>query len=96
MRGIHRVRSTDELERLEESRSPSRDWLLSAYHPAGTCRMGRSASTGVVSVRQEVFGTPGLYIADASVLPGSPAVNPQVTIMAFATRAADQLAARLN
>ncbi len=96
LRGMPRLHDASELERLAESRNPSRDWLLSAHHPIGTCRMARSPSTGVVSADHEVFGTPGLYIADGSVLPSSPTVNPQVTIMALATRAADRLANRLN
>jgi len=39
---------------------------------------------------------PGLVIADASVLPGSTFVNPQVTIMAIATRNARRLAAQMS
>jgi choline dehydrogenase-like flavoprotein len=51
---------------------------------------------GAVSPSHEVFGVPGLYVADGSVVPSSVAVNPQVTIMALATRAADLLADRLD
>jgi choline dehydrogenase-like flavoprotein len=40
----------------------------------------------------EVHGVPGLFVSDASILPGCPTVNPQITIMAFATRTADYLA----
>ena len=39
---------------------------------------------------------PGLYVADASIFPSSLGVNPQVTIMALATRAAGILADRLS
>jgi choline dehydrogenase-like flavoprotein len=39
---------------------------------------------------------PGLVITDASVLPGSTYVNPQITIMALATRSARHLAAELG
>jgi choline dehydrogenase-like flavoprotein len=49
-----------------------------------------------VDTDNQVFGVPNLYIADGSVVPSSLAVNPQVTIMAFATRAADLLAERLE
>ena len=35
---------------------------------------------------------PGLFVADASVLPGCPTVNPMITIMAFATRTSDHIA----
>jgi choline dehydrogenase-like flavoprotein len=34
---------------------------------------------------------PGLYITDGSSVPSSLAVNPQVTIMAMATRAAEHI-----
>ena len=39
---------------------------------------------GVVGPNGEVWSTPGLFIADASILPGTIGVNPQVTIMAMA------------
>jgi choline dehydrogenase-like flavoprotein len=92
----HRVlRSLSDVERLDASTPRAIDWLLTAFHPLGTCRMAGSPKRGVVSPSHEVFGVPGLYIADGSVVPSAAAVNPQVTIMAMATRAADLLAERL-
>jgi choline dehydrogenase-like flavoprotein len=38
-----------------------------------------------------VHGTPGLWVGDASLLPSSCKVNPQITIMALATRVAEQV-----
>jgi choline dehydrogenase-like flavoprotein len=90
------VRSAADLARLAASSPKASDWLLTAFHPLGTCRMATSAARGVVSPDHEVFGLPGLYIADGSVVPSSVGVNPQVTIMAMATRAADHIAARLD
>ena len=58
--------------------------------------MARSAKEGVVSSTHEVFGVPGLHVVDGSSVPSSVAVNPQVTIMAMATRAADLLAEKLE
>jgi choline dehydrogenase-like flavoprotein len=81
---------------MERARTAAADYLLTAFHPLGTCRMAIEPARGVVSPRHEVFGAPGLYIADGSVVPSSVAVNPQVTIMALATRAADRLADRLD
>jgi len=93
----HRVlRSTADVERLQASTPRAIDWLLTAFHPLGTCRMALGSDRGVVSPSHEVFGVPGLYIADGSVVPSAAAVNPQVTIMALATRAADLLADRLT
>jgi cholesterol oxidase len=42
----------------------------------------------VVDHRGEVWGHPGLYVADAAVIPGPLAVNPSLTIAALAERTA--------
>jgi choline dehydrogenase-like flavoprotein len=93
----HRIlRGADDLVRMERASTAAADYLLTAFHPLGTCRMAPDPAQGVVSPTHEVFGVPGLYVADGSVVPSSVAVNPQVTIMALATRAADLLADRLD
>jgi choline dehydrogenase-like flavoprotein len=73
----------------------SRDWSpsalrLSAYHPMGTVRMG-SDPDGLVDDAGRVRDAERLVVCDASVFPTSLAVNPQVAIMAFASRAADRM-----
>jgi len=88
--------SLAELEAFERSRPRAREFVLTAYHPLGTCRIGRDAASGVVDSDQQAFGLPGLYICDGSTVPTSPEVNPQITIMALATRAAERLAQRLG
>ncbi len=90
------LRGPEDLARLRDARPAARDFVMMGFHPLGTCRMGSSPRAGVVSPEHEVFGVRDLFVVDGSVLPGAPAVNPQVTIMAFATRAADQLASRLG
>lgn len=93
--GFDELRSADDLERLRRATVRARDFEISAYHPLGTARMGRDPSRSVVGPDHEVHDTPGLFVADGSVVPSSPAVNPQVTIMALATRAADKIAERV-
>lgn len=53
-------------------------------HQMGTCRMSTSPRRGVVDPRGRVWGTQGLYVADASVFPSASGVNPMVTNMAIA------------
>jgi len=66
----------DDLLSIEQS------FFVSA-HQMGTCRMGATAKTSVVDPTGKVWGTEGLYIADASVFPSSSGVNPMVTNMAI-------------
>ena len=71
-------------------------WHLSrviTVHPVGGCPMGRDDNQGVVDSYGRVFGYPGLYIADGSVLPGPVGPNPSATIAALAHRFAEQLIA---
>jgi cholesterol oxidase len=62
-------------------------------HPLGGCRLADSPQTGVVSPDGEVFGYPGLFIADGSVIPTSLGFHPCMTISALAERTADAVAA---
>jgi cholesterol oxidase len=48
--------------------------------------MGRDADHGVVDAFGQVFGFPGLVIADGSVMPGPVGANPSLTIAALADR----------
>jgi choline dehydrogenase-like flavoprotein len=66
---------------------------LMAFHPLGTARADARPTHGVVDSDLAVHGVSGLYVADGSVLPSSLGVNPQITIMALATRLALHLLA---
>lgn len=59
---------------------------LTTPHPLGGCRMADSAAEGVVDHRGEVFGYPGLYVADGSIIPFALGINPSRTIAALAER----------
>lgn len=61
--GSH-VQSDDELDAF------IRDHAESAYHPCGTCRMGRADDqTTVVDPECRVIGVEGLRVADSSIFP---------------------------
>jgi len=55
-------------------------------HILGGCCIGKDAASGVIDEQHEVFGYPGLYVCDGSVVPGNLAVNPSLTISALAER----------
>ncbi len=55
-------------------------------HILGGCAIGTSKDDGVIDANHEVFGHPGLYVCDGSVIPGNLAVNPSLTITALAER----------
>lgn len=58
-------------------------------HQCGTARMGADPDTSVVTPWGRAHDHDNLWIADASVLPTSAAVNPSLTIAAHALRVAD-------
>ena len=64
-----------------------------ASHPLGGCAMGRTKDEGVVDKDGNVFGWPGLHVADGSVMPGPVGPNPSLTIAALADRFADAMIA---
>jgi long-chain-alcohol oxidase len=68
---------------------------LASFHQMASCRMGATASSSVVNEENQVWNVPGLYVADASTFPGSSGVNPMLTIMGIAHRAAGVIASRL-
>jgi cholesterol oxidase len=64
-------------------------------HPLGGCNMGTSAATGVVDYKGEVFGYPGLFVADGAIVPKALGLNPSRTIAALAEFIAADLVPRL-
>ena len=81
---------------LTNGRCAPGDLRLEAFHPLGTARMGADSSGAAVGPSGESHDVPGLWVADASLMPTSLRVNPMVTVMACARRVAGELAARLS
>ena len=79
---------------LRRARLRASQLELMAFHPLGTAAAGASPERSVVDADGAVHGLAGLHVADAAVIPASPGVNPQITIMALASRMAFALLGR--
>lgn len=89
------VESRTEFEQFKRLKIRPADMALISYHPLGTCRMGSDPKTSVVDTYGQTHDVPGLFVVDGSIVPGPIGVNPQITIMGFATRAAERIHASL-
>ncbi len=65
-------------------------------HPTGGACIGRGLEDGVIDGNGEVFGHPGLYVADAAALPKPPAGPPAMTIAAWADHVAECFIAKFQ
>ncbi|MER5890992.1 GMC oxidoreductase [Streptomyces sp. NPDC001941] len=62
------------------------------YHPAGTCRMGATDDElAVVGPDLRIRGLDNIRIADASVFPTMPAVNPMIGVLMVGEKCAELL-----
>lgn len=82
----------DWLSRVDAAGWGANQLLLVTFHQMASCRMGADAKSSVVDAEHRVWGIRGLYVVDASVFPTASGVNPMLTIMAIAHRAAQLIA----
>jgi choline dehydrogenase-like flavoprotein len=91
--GAPTVTSLSALREVLRSCSP-RSLHLAAFHPTGTAAAGADEQRCPVDERGRLRGVDGVWVADASILPSSPEVNPQLSIMAVALAVADEVCSR--
>ncbi len=77
------VRNEDDIRRLAELAFRPYDVALTSVHPHASVPLGRE-SRAPVRPDGGLRGAPGVFVADASILPSSVGVPPQVTIMTWA------------
>lgn len=78
--------SAEQLARFRPEMVRAHHLLASGFHPQGTAGMGRVADRD-----HRIYGCSHLFVNDASLLPDTPGVNPQLTIMALSLRLAGLL-----
>jgi choline dehydrogenase-like flavoprotein len=81
--GAPAVRSEGEIDTALE-RLDVRRLRLAAFHPGGTAAAGSDPAVHPVDPEGRLRGVDGVWVADGSILPSCPGVNPQVSIMALA------------
>jgi choline dehydrogenase-like flavoprotein len=81
--GAPAVRSEAELEAAMQ-RLDVRRLRLAGFHPSGTAAAGSDPARHPVDPQGRLRGVDGVWVADGSILPSCPGVNPQVSIMAMA------------
>jgi cholesterol oxidase len=69
---------------------------LITVHPLGGARLSDRPETGVVNAQGEIYGNPGLYVADAAALPAAPGGPPSMTISAWSRHVARGILMGLN
>jgi choline dehydrogenase-like flavoprotein len=72
-------------------RSDPKSLHLAAFHPTGTAAAGADDQLCPVDETGRLRGVDGVWVADASILPSCPEVNPQLSIMALALGVADEV-----
>lgn len=90
--GIHGVpdilRKRADADILRTRTFSPRDAIIGSNHAFGTTRMSKLPKDGVVDGYGRHHQVRNLYISDTGIIPGSPGVNPMLTVMALADRVA--------
>lgn len=69
-----------------------RNFGMTSYHPAGTCKMGPSTDKmAVIDARLRVHGLDGLHVIDASMMPTQVSGNLNAAVMMIAEKASDMI-----
>ena len=89
------LHSLSEAEPLRSKRLHPKDVVCGGNHVFSTARMHGDPRRGVVDELGRCHDLENLWIADTSVFPQSPSVNPMLTCMALAHRTAHAIAERV-
>jgi choline dehydrogenase-like flavoprotein len=91
---FHEFTEPDELDALPSLLRDNSDLSVNSVHPQGGNALSRDELKGVVDEHFRVHGLDNVFVCDASVFPSPITVNPQMTVMALARYAADDVAGR--
>jgi choline dehydrogenase len=91
----HEIQPGEDAQTDEQIDEVIREHAESAYHPCGTCRMGRADDPGaVVDPLNRVIGVEGLRLADSSIFPLIPNGNLNAPSIMVGEKASDHILGR--
>jgi choline dehydrogenase-like flavoprotein len=86
VKGIASITREDQASRWLDQRLSPDSVSLTTVHAFSSCPIGERRDRCAADSYGKVFQWDNLYVNDASMLPDSPGVNPQGSVMAFAAR----------
>lgn len=92
IRGLCTDQASPDLGGVDEQRRFVRQNAYSVPHVVGTCAMGTQPGEGaVVDAYGRVYGTEGLFVIDASIMPDAPSGFPHIVTIMIAERLSEQI-----
>lgn len=88
------LRKPSDVDLVKNLPMSARTMLIGSNHVFGGMTMGGDPRRHAVDNRGAVYGVKDLYVMDTGIFPASPAVNPMLTVMAFADKFSQDLAGR--
>jgi choline dehydrogenase-like flavoprotein len=96
VRGVAPISTDKAAIRWLDERLPASNLNLTTVHAFSSCPMGERADRCAAGSYGKLRLWDNLYVNDASMLPDSPGVNPQGSVMAFARRNAQHFLSQLG
>jgi choline dehydrogenase-like flavoprotein len=90
-RGAEAARLVTQMLEASGAERVVKTWLQYCLHLMGGCVIGTDGKDAVVNEQFQVYDHEDLYIADSSIFPNAPGINPALTIMALSHQLADAL-----
>ena len=94
--GLRAWKSIDEMNQTFSRGFPRKNCDLMSIHLFSSIRIGENLEYSAANSYGKMHGFKNLYIADASLIPESPGVNPQATVMALALRNSEHFMCRIK
>ena len=88
--GMPAWNSINEMRTLISNGLPRKQCNLMTIHMFSSIRIGENPELSAANSFGKIFDAKNLYVADASLIPESPGVNPQASVMALALRVAEK------